>query len=87
MKFIEILNSVLPSPLQKNQAATRKPRSKEKLRLDPLSVTSIYFNVTETKPSLINQQCVVYEFKCNWYDTNYIGCMNRYLHIEELKYW
>ena len=24
MKFIEILNSVLPSPLQKNQAATRK---------------------------------------------------------------
>ena len=45
--------------------------------------------VTETKPSLVNQQCrVVYEFKCNSCDTNYIGYMSRHLHlrIEEHKY-
>ena len=44
--------------------------------------------VTETKPSLVNQQCVVYEFKCNSCDTNYIGYTSRHLHlrIEEHKY-
>ena len=26
--------------------------------------------VTETKPSLVNQQCVVYEFQCNSCDSN-----------------
>ena len=29
--------------------------------------------VTKTKPSLVNQQCVVYEFQCNSCDSNYIG--------------
>ena len=29
--------------------------------------------VTETKPSLVNQQCIVYEFKCSSCDANYIG--------------
>ena len=47
MKSIEILNSVLPSTLQKNQAATRK-LAKKKLRLNPLSVTSIYFSFVLT---------------------------------------
>ena len=28
--------------------------------------------ITETKPSLVNQQCVVYEFQCNSCDSNYI---------------
>ena len=36
---------------------------------------------------MVNQQCVVYEFKCNWYDANYIGYTNRYPHIEEHKYY
>ena len=28
------------------------------------------FKVTETKPSFVNQQCVVYEFQCNSCDSN-----------------
>ena len=46
------------------------------------------FKVTETKPSLVNQQCVVYEFQCNSCDLNYIGYTSRHLHlrIEEHKY-
>ena len=44
--------------------------------------------VTETKPSLVNQQCVVYEFQCNSCDLNYIGYTSHHLHlcIEEHKY-
>ena len=44
--------------------------------------------VTETKPSLVNQRCVVYEFQCNSCDSNYIGYTSRHLHlrIEEHKY-
>ena len=44
--------------------------------------------ITETKPSLVNQQCVVYEFQCNSCDSNYIGYTSRHLHlrIEEHKY-
>ena len=43
---------------------------------------------TETKPSLVNQQSVVYEFKCNSCDANYIGYTSRHLHlrIEEHRY-
>jgi len=43
----------------------------------------------ETKPSLVNQQCLVYEFQlCNSWDSNYIGYTSRYLHlrIEEHNY-
>ena len=44
--------------------------------------------VTEAKPSLVNQQCVVYEYQCNSCDSNYIGYTSRHLHlhIEEHKY-
>ena len=44
--------------------------------------------VTETKPSLANQQFVVYEFQCNSYDSNFVGYTSRHLQqrIEEHKY-
>ena len=44
--------------------------------------------VTKTKPSLVNQQGVVYEFKCNSCDANYMGYTSCHLHlrIEEHKY-
>ena len=44
--------------------------------------------VTETKPSLVNQQCVAFELKCNWCDSNHIGYTSRHLHLrnEEHKY-
>ena len=43
---------------------------------------------TETKPSLVNQQSVVYDFKCNLSNANYIGytSCHLHLHIEEHKY-
>ena len=43
--------------------------------------------VTETKkPSLINQQCVVYEFEGNSCDADYIGYTNRHLHLRIFRY-
>ena len=44
--------------------------------------------VMETKTSLVNQQGVVYEFKCSLCDANYMGYTSRHLHlcIEEHKY-
>ncbi len=42
----------------------------------------------ETKPCLIKQQSVLYEFKCNSCDANYIGYTSRHFHlcIEEHRY-
>ena len=42
----------------------------------------------EIKRPLVNQQCVVYEFKCNAYDANYIGYTSCHLllRIDEHRY-
>ena len=37
--------------------------------------------VTETKPSLVNQQCVVYEYQYNLCDSNYTGYTTCHLHL------
>ena len=44
--------------------------------------------VAEAKPPLINQQCVVYEFKCDLCDADYVGYTRRHLfqRIEEHKH-
>ena len=34
---------------------------------------------SEAKPPLINQQCVVYEFKCDLCDADYVGYTRRHL--------
>ena len=41
----------------------------------------------ETKPQLVNQQCVVYNFKCDLCDAGYVGYTTRHLfqRIEEHK--
>ena len=39
-----------------------------------------YLREKELKPPIVNQQSVVYEFKCDLYDTNYIGYTCRQLH-------
>ena len=41
----------------------------------------------EGKPPLVNQQCVVYRFKCDLCDAVFVGCTCRHLHqrIEEYK--
>lgn len=43
--------------------------------------TSEDLKVTETKSSLVNQQCVVYEYQSNSCDSNYIGYTSRHLHL------
>ncbi|XP_073258104.1 uncharacterized protein [Porites lutea] len=44
--------------------------------------------VAEAKPPLINQQCVVYKFKCDLCDADYVGYTRRHLfqRIDEHKY-
>jgi len=44
--------------------------------------------VAEAKPPLINQQCIVYEFRCDLCDADYVGCTRRHLfqRIEEHKH-
>ena len=44
--------------------------------------------VAEAKPPLINQQCVVYEFKCDLCDADYVGYTRRHLfqRIDEHKH-
>ena len=37
-------------------------------------------NVKETKPPIVNQQCVVYGFKCDLRDAGYVGYTRRHLH-------
>ena len=43
---------------------------------------------TELKPPIVNQQSVVYEFKCDLCDANYIGYTLRHLHqrVEKHKH-
>ena len=44
--------------------------------------------VVEAKPPLINQQCVVYKFKCDLCDADYVGYTRRHLfqRIEEHRH-
>ena len=37
-------------------------------------------NVKETKPPIVNQQCVVCSFQCDLCDAGYIGYTRRHLH-------
>ncbi len=45
------------------------------------------FPATETKPPIVNQQCVVYLLKCDLCDADYVGYTCRHLHqrIDEHK--
>ena len=38
------------------------------------------FNVKETKPPVVNQQCVVYSFQCDLCDAGYVGYTRGHLH-------
>ena len=37
-------------------------------------------NVEETKPPIVNQQCVVYGFQCDLCDAGYVGYTRAHLH-------
>lgn len=40
-------------------------------------------NVKETKPPIVNQQCVVYSFQCDLCDAGYVGYTRGHLHNRE----
>ena len=64
--------------------ALRSPSRKIGHALQPAFTSRIIsedLKVTERKPVLVNQQCVVYEFKCSSCDANYIGYTSRHLHL------
>ena len=42
--------------------------------------------VPEVKPSVVNQQCVVYEYKCDLCDANYVGYTHLHQHTDEHRY-
>ena len=37
-------------------------------------------NVKETKPPIVNQQCVIYSFQCDLCDAGYVGFKRGHLH-------
>ena len=42
--------------------------------------------VTEPEPPLINEQCVVYEYKCGLSDAGYVGYTCRHLLVHNRSY-
>ena len=38
-------------------------------------------NVKEAKPSIVTEQCVVYNFQCDLYDGGYVGYTRGHLHV------
>ena len=40
----------------------------------------------EVKPPVVNQQCLVYEFKCDLCDIGYVGFTRRHLHQRDEKH-
>ena len=51
------------------------------MRVQELQLIYIVEVECETKPQLVNQQCVVYQFKCNLCDTrSYVGYMRWHLY-------
>ena len=65
----------------KTLALSSKPQSSPYLWVGKLAKTLIIIKECETKLQLVNQQCVVYQFKCNLCDTgSYVGCTHGHLH-------
>ena len=55
----------------------RAPKIETKVYIKP---TNTGLKVQEAKPSIVNQQCVVYKFKCNRCDAGYVGYTRGNLH-------
>ena len=52
-----------------------------------LPVLSAITRANQTKPPIVNQQCLVYKFECDLCDAGYVGFTRRHLHqrVEEHK--
>ena len=86
---------IIPYKDQRSADAVRKQLRnlgrKIDLELQPIFTSKKIVDdlrVTELKPTLVNQQSAVYEFRCDLCDTDYIGYTRRHLHqrVEEHKH-
>ena len=86
---------ILPFKDQRSADTVRRQLSDrgKKINSDPSRVFTSKkiadeIKVAEAKPPLINQQCVVYEFRCDLCDADYVGYTRRHLfqRIEEHKH-
>lgn len=85
----------LPFKDQKSADSVRRQLSDLEKKIDgvlqPVFTSQKIFEdlkVTETQPSPVNKQCIVYEFQYDAFDLNYVGYTGCYLHlsIKEHKY-
>ena len=88
MSIKSLLNQViLPFKDQKSADAARKQLRELCNKIDH-SIQPVFetrkicedLKMREPKPSLINQQCVVYNYKCDLCDGAYVGFTSRHLH-------
>ena len=85
---------VLPFKDQRSANATRRQLGDLRRKVNE-DISQVFtsrkikdeIKVREDKPPLVNQQCVVYYFKCDLCDSGYVGYTCRHLHqrIEEHK--
>ena len=86
---------VIPFKDQKSATAVRKQLKDLSVKVGSVELLPVFTSPKienqlkhrETKPQLVNQQCVVYVFKCDLCDAGYIGYTTRHLfqRIEEHK--
>ena len=85
---------VLPFKDQKSADAVRKQLSDLSNKIDHTQPVfksrKIYkdIKICEPKPAIISQQCVVYNYKCDLCDAEYVGYTSGHLHqrIDEHRY-
>ena len=79
----------VPLPFKNQKSADLVKRqlkelgSKIKINFQPVFLSKKLedeIKITEKKPPLVNQQRVVYQFKCSFCDENYVGFTMRHLH-------
>ena len=66
---------------------TRKIRKSSSIEFHAGYKLNEVLRVQEFKPTIVNQQCVVYRFQCNLCDAGYVGCTRGHLHerVDEHK--
>jgi len=82
-------NIVVPLPFKDQKSANLVKREMQNLsakigvQIKPVFQSkniSKVLSPKEMKPSIVNNQCVVYKFQCDLCDTDYVGYTTRHLH-------
>ena len=78
----------IPFKDQKSASAVRKQLKELNHKINNVTIQPIFstrkleqdLTPKEKKPDLVNQNCVVYVFKCDLCDADYVGMTTRHLH-------